>query len=151
MEYRSEIAYFVPLFGAGKVYERHRRQMKSLIVTFLLLGSFPLSASAQYSSPSPKPQLVSEELARAIFNDARVSAYLSVTAKEFGGKCVLPDYKKTEAKVTGRGRSDFSVGFYELNIPCPGDHGLESLTIVAEFSPPLLEPLNLILSLNYKR
>ena len=133
--------------------------MKTLI--FLLLFSFslwlyalPRSVAiqvAQGQEATVKPSLMPVEKAKATFEDERVKTFMSVVAKDFGGKCSIPDYTKTEAKLTQRGGGDFSSSSYEVTIPCPGTRGLATVQITVEFSPPLGEPLNLILSLQYRK
>jgi hypothetical protein len=91
------------------------------------------------------------ERAKATFEDERVKTFMSVVAKDFGGKCSIPDYTKTEAKFTQRGGGDFSLSSYEVNISCPGNKGLAAVQITVEFSPGVGEPLNLILSLRYRK
>ena len=133
--------------------------MKSLICLLSLslsLWLYPLPRSvavqvAQGQESTVKLSHMPAERAKSTFEDERVKTFMSVVAKDFGGKCNLPDYTKTEAKLTQRGGGDFSSSSYEVSITCPGNKGLAAVQITVEFSPPLREPLNLILSLQYKK
>lgn len=132
--------------------------MKFLILLLsisLLLSALPQSVTAQVLREIPrshaKPSLMPADRAKATFEDEGVKTFMSVVAKSFGGKCGIPEYTKTEAIVTQRGSGDFSSTFYEVTIPCPGNNGLAAVVITAEFSPPLGTPLDLVLSLRYRR
>jgi hypothetical protein len=126
-----------------------------LLAVSLLLFAVPQSLMAQGMRQVPgshaKPAPMPAERAKAIFEDGSVRRFISVAANAFGGRCSIPDYAKTEAVITQRGSGDFSSTFYEVTIPCPGDNGLAALVITAEFSPPLGTPLDLVLSLRYRR
>lgn len=119
------------------------------------LFAFPQLPAAQVVREIPrsnaKPSVMPAERAKAIFEDRSVTAFISTVGKDFGGKCSIPDHTKTEAVITQRGSGDSSSTFYEVTIPCPGDDGLAAVVITAEFSPPLGTPLDLILSLRYRR
>jgi hypothetical protein len=131
--------------------------MKSLILLLsisLTLFALPLSITAQVAQAQEatvKTSPMPAERAKATFEDARVKTFMSVVAKNFGGKCSIPDHTKTEARLTQIGSGDFSSSFYEVNLPCPGDNGLTGVQITVEFSPPLGRPLNLLLSLQYRQ
>jgi hypothetical protein len=131
--------------------------MKSLILLLsisLTLFALPLSITAQVAQAQEATGITSPmpaERAKATFEDARVKTFMSVVAKNFGGKCSIPDHTKTEARLTQIGSGDFSSSFYEVNLPCPGDNGLAGVQITVEFSPPLGRPLNLLLSLQYRQ
>jgi hypothetical protein len=126
-----------------------------LLSLSLALFALPWSSVAQSVTEPPrsqaKPVLMPAERARAIFEDVSVKTFMSVVAKDFGGKCSMPDHAKVQAVTTQRGSGDFSSTFYEVTVPCPGDNGLIAMVITAEFSPPLGTPLDLILSLRYRR
>ena len=131
--------------------------MKSLILSLsVLLSLFAFSRSVvadatQGPGAAVKPSLMPPERAKATFEDQRVKTFMSVVSKDFGGKCSVPEFTKTEAKLTQVGAGDFSSSFYELTIPCPGNNGLAAVQLTVEFSPPLGTPLNLVLSLQYRR
>ena len=131
--------------------------MKSTVPVLLvsaLLAAFPWRAGAQ---PAPgqgggaQLPLMPAQRARATFEDERVKTFMSVVAMNFGGKCELPDYQKTQAAFTQNGSGDFSSSWYGIAIPCEGSNGLAAIRINAEFSPPLGTPLNLDLSLQYRK
>lgn len=126
-----------------------------MISVLLSLSAFPRSMTAQALREIPrsneKPAVMPAERAKAIFEDKSVKTFMSVVTKNFGGKCFIPDHAKTEAVTTRRGSGDFSSTFYEVTIPCPGANGLAAVMITAEFSPPLGTPLDLVLSLRYRR
>ncbi len=111
----------------------------------VMAQAVPVRGESAKRSPMPP------ERAQATFTDERVKTFLAVVAKEFGGTCTLPEYAKTEAKLTQIGSGDFSSSFYEIAIPCQGKEGLAGVQITAEFSPPLGTPLNLVLALRYQR
>jgi hypothetical protein len=130
--------------------------MRVPVMLFLAaLFAFPQLPAAQVMGQIPrsnaKPSVMPAERAKAIFEDRSVKAFMSMAARDFGGKCSIPDHTKTEAVITQRGSGDFSSTFYEVTIPCPGGDGLAAVVITAEFSPPLGTPLDLILSLRYRR
>jgi hypothetical protein len=133
--------------------------MKSLIFLLSLSLSLWLYALpqsfvvqvAQGQESTVKTSPMPAERAKATFEDERVKTFMAVVAKDFGGKCSIPDYTKTKAKLIQRGGGDFSSSSYEVSIPCPGNRGLAAVQITVEFSPPLEEPLNLILSLQYRK
>ncbi|NLT21992.1 MAG: hypothetical protein GXX82_02985 [Syntrophorhabdus sp.] len=130
--------------------------MRLLVMLFLasLFALSPLLAAEvtrEIPGSNAKPSFMPAERAKAMFEDGSVRAFMSAVAKDFGGKCSIPDHTKTEAVITQRGSGDFSSTFYEVTIPCPGDNGLTVVVITAEFSPPLGTPLDLILSLRYRR
>lgn len=89
--------------------------------------------------------------AKATFEDERVKTFMSVVATNLGGRCELPEYQKTQAKLTQNGRGDFSSSRYDITVPCAGSNGLAAIRINVEFSPPLGTPLNLDLSLQYRK
>ena len=89
--------------------------------------------------------------AKATFEDERVKTFVSIVATNFGGRCELPDYQKTEARLTQRGTGDFSSLLYDIAVPCTGINGLAAIQINVEFSPPLGTPLNLDMSLRYRK
>lgn len=91
------------------------------------------------------------ERAKATFEDERVKLFLVVVKREFGGECSAPDYAKTEAKMTQTRGGDFSSSFYEISIPCAGKNGLAAVSITSEFVPLMERPLNLTLSLSFRR
>jgi|GEM_PF-3114498 len=130
--------------------------MRLAVMLFLAsLFAFPqlIAAKALREIPraNAKPAVMPAERAKAIFEDGSVKTFMSVVKKDLGGKCSIPDHTKTEAVITQRGSGDFSSTLYEVTIPCPGDNGLAAVVITAEFSPPLGTPLDLILSLRYRR
>ena len=126
--------------------------MRSIILLLLVSLSFltvprPATAEAMREIPrsNAKPVLMPAERAKATFEDRSVKAFMSVAAKDFGGRCRMPDPAGTQAITTQSGSGDFSSTFYEVTIPCPGDNGLAAVVITAEFSPPLGVPLDLVL------
>lgn len=131
--------------------------MKPLILTLavtLSLLSLPRPIMAQVTSgqvatvqPSPMPA----ERAKATLDDERVKTFMSVLEKDFDGKCSVPDYTQMNARLKQVGSGDFTSSFYEVSIPCTGKNGLAGIQITVEFSPPLGTPLNLLLSLQFKR
>ena len=125
-----------------------------VLSVLILLAAFPWQVGAQ-SAPGQGadsgPALMPSQRARATFEDERVKTFMSAVATNFGGKCDLPDYSNTQARLTQRGGGDFSSSFYDIAVPCAGSNGLAAIQINAEFSPPLGTPLNLDLSLRYRK
>ena len=103
------------------------------------------------AEPSPMPA----ERAKATFDDPRVRTFLTlVNSKELGGKCSPPDPGKTLAVLTPPplgATPDFSSSVYEIRLPCPGNDGLSSVVIRAEFVTLIRKPMNLTLSLLYRQ
>lgn len=123
-----------------------------------LLGIFAagaiLAQTPQTSSSATIRQskgLMSADRAKATFDDLRVVTFLRMVSENFGGGCVRPPCDHIEAKMTSNGAGDFSSTYYEFTIPC-GDqlHGVTSVGITVEFSPPMSSPLNLTLSVTMK-
>lgn len=121
------------------------------LLSFTLTGSIMAQPMREVPKSNAKSSPMPADRAKATFEDERVKAFLAVAARDFGGKCAIPDYAKTEAKLTQLGSGDFSSTFYEVTVPCPGKNGLAGVVITVEFSPPLGTPLDLALSLRYRR
>lgn len=117
------------------------------VITGTVMGQNLREIPRSQAKPTPMPA----ERAKAVFEDKSVKTFMSMTARDFGGKCRFPDYARTEASTTQAGSGDFSSTFYEIVIPCPGVDGLSAVVITAEFSPPLGTPLDLALTLRYRR
>lgn len=122
-----------------------------LSAIFLMPGLSMAQNLREIPRSKAKPTLMPVERAKAVFEDKSVKTFMAATVKDFGGKCKAPDHDKTQASVTQVGSGDFSSTFYEIVIPCPGMDGLTAVAITAEFSPPLGTPLDLALTLRYRR
>jgi hypothetical protein len=118
-------------------------------VCVLSLSAAARTAQNRGQAAPVKPSPMPADRAQATFEDKRVKTFMSAVAQNFGGKCNLPNYAKTEAKLTQRGFGDFSSSIYELTVPCPGNDGLAEVQITVEFSPPA-GIVDLVLSLHYK-
>jgi hypothetical protein len=135
--------------------------MRSLIMlpcVVLLCATLSAAQNNGTQGAAVKPSPMPTERAKATFDDARVRTFMTfVNSKELGGKCSLPDPGKTLAVLTPPPplppgvTPDFSSSIYEIQLPCPGNDGLSSVGIRVEFVPLVEKPLNLTLSLLYRR
>lgn len=113
-------------------------------------------SGAQGAAAIPLPMPAGR--AKATFDDERVRTFMTfANSKGLGGKCSRPDPGNTLAVLTPPPpplpgvTPDFSSSIYEIQLPCPGNDGLSSLSIRVEFVPIEEKPLNLTLSLLYRR
>lgn len=135
--------------------------MKSLIMlpcVALLCATLSAAQNNGTQGGAMKPSPMPTERAKATFDDARVRTFMTfVNSKELGGKCSLPAPGNTLAVLTPPpplppgATPDFSSSIYEIQFPCPGNDGLSSVGIRVEFVPLVEKPLNLTLSLLYRR
>lgn len=128
------------------------------LVAAVSIGLTGIGSAREPQGAPAKASKMPRERAQATFDDPRVKAFMKlVTSPEIGGTCSLPDSTKVEARVIAPGpfppgvTPDFASTRYGVTIPCPGKEGLASVSIEAEFVPLMSGPLNLTMSLEYRK
>jgi hypothetical protein len=129
--------------------------MFTAVGAMFALVALAMGAEAQRGTPQTKTtdETMVEDRAKGLFEDPRVKAFVDLAQGSLGGKCTLPSYKATKAKVTspavippGAPPDAISI-FYEVRIPCTGK--ASGMTLRGEFAGPA-GPLNLTLSIDLK-
>jgi len=118
------------------------------------------ASAAQGPGQTPGLERLSEQRARALWRDARWLSFQQGVLSAFQARCEVPAADDTWVKVakpaalppgSPPGGADFVSDHPEVMLNCQGREGLVAVRVRAEFVRMMDSPLNLELSLQFKR